>query len=259
MRICSPLDPGLDRRTGSERLAWVAASRRSFLAGATFGCLSLSDPIVAKAPIPIPLNAMRLHRSLERELYDHGIVRVQRDWVVEFRRRREGAILSGYQLSTQVDAPPVLEPLAQVERQRSTQNLLPISLDPTGRITDAGPLTLKSDFALALVAGLEIWSDHGLSRTNPLEHFRSQLKGPQRASNSALNHLQADLFYPIERAERTTQEIELADGKSGQIELSVSARCQTEHPWLARWERKIVTRIGGSERHSREIWTLSPL
>ncbi len=257
MRFRSPLNQDLDRRLDSEALAGAAASRRGFMLGAALAGVTLSASAAAQCRIALPQQTMRLRRELERELHDRSVIRVEREWTIEFHRKRAGIVVSGHQLSARVVAPEALEPLAQIERQRSTQRVFPITLDAAGQMMDAGPLVLRSDIALAAQVAGKIWSGLEASAPNPLEPLRQVPHGPQLSQRSLSDHLPADLFYPADRAERTTRTVDLPNGESGQIELSIRARSQAQQPWLRQWERRITTSIGGSRRHSSETWSLS--
>jgi hypothetical protein len=219
--------------------------------------LSFTVPATAQSRIVMPEQSMRLRRVLERELHDRSVIRVEREWAIEFHRKRAGIALSGHQVSARVVAPEALQPLAQIERQRSTQRLFPITLDAAGRIMDAGPLVLRSDIARAAQTAMKLWSGHDRSQPHPLEHLQTIPQGPQLPQSGLRDHLPEDLFYPADRTERNSRTLTLPNGQSGEIELSIRARSQAGQPWLRHWERRIITSIGGSRRHSSETWSLS--
>ncbi|MEL6878110.1 MAG: hypothetical protein AAGL68_08450 [Pseudomonadota bacterium] len=204
----------------------------------------------------IPHMPMRLARRIERELRDGEKLVVIREWQVDFARQGLGIIISGQQLSAQVEAPAMLEPLAAIERARSTSGMFPIMLSDAGNIIALGDGLAEDDLeAAAREAKILI----AKSSDNPAKQAqrRTLLVHLQKASGSVLEQMPRDLFFPREKAVQSARPVSLPDGSMGEFELTYVARCAPGHSWLRQAERRVITRIGDEERRASEIWTLA--
>ena len=218
----------------------------------------------AQSQIDIPARAMRLSRRLDRSLHGGATLSVSRSWRVEFSRRMVGRApeiaISGVQIDAEVNAPEALEPLAALERSRSTDAMWPITLSDAGRIVTAGSgLQLGADsghITAAIAAAQEMIA----ARPIPASQREAQdqyLRDMQNAGASFLNRFPKDLFFPLEQPQQSLREIELPSGLKGQFEITYDARSAALGDWLQHAERKVVTRIGESEQRSSERWFLT--
>ncbi len=237
-------------------------TRRSVLggamAGALFGVTAAPAPLWAAKSIRIPAGPMRLIRRLERGMRGGVVLVVEREWQVEFAVRVSGFAISGEQTAAAVDAPSALASLAQIERTRSTAGMFPILLEPDGTIAATGQYTQASDVGAAVKKAEAIIADRaipGEAKTLQMRYL-AQL---QRATSSLLKQLPGDLFFPSAPPSHAVRPVALPDGLQGEFEVSYEARHAPDRPWLERAERRVVTRIGQSERRSREVWTMAAI
>jgi len=203
----------------------------------------------------MPDGPMRLTRRIERSLYGGASLVVERSWQVGFVQTARGISVTGEQVEAVVEAPDNLAPLAAIEQSRITDGMWPIVLSPQGRILTAGIGVRSEDIsaamreAEAMIARLNLPEAEEGARLRTLAQF-------QRAGNSVLETLPADLFYPTLGPIRQAREVELANGIKGEFVVTYEATHVSPGGWLDRAERHVVTRIGASERHAQERWTL---
>ena len=237
---------GIERRIAAQRLALAALL--------PFATLGLSPARAARRPLEVPEGNFRLERVLNRGLADGAAIVVTRHWHIEFKREGSGMTVSGAQVFADVTAPPPLEPLAAIERARSASDLFPLTLDEAGMII---PTDGKGDDA-ALVRALEtgralVRSLPSASAQDDAKRFMAQLAG---MSAGAVSRLPSDLFFPKPGQDTTTQAIALPGGGTGTIAIEAKASAAPKSGLLVSSERRIVTRIEGSERNTAESWAL---
>lgn len=200
---------------------------------------------------------MRLTRRLSRSLHDGKAIIVTRSWIIEFEALSQGAAISGEQVAVNVDAPPALARLSEIEASR-TSGLFPILLSPEGMLMAAGENTSQETIDQAIKAAQEYFKERGFSEADTAKQglIMAQL---QRVSGSLLDELPSDLFYPSTKPYREIRAIDLPDGGLGEFEVRWTATHQTDTALLATARREVITRVGESERSASEDWTLSPL
>ena len=206
--------------------------------------------------IAIPTGPMRLTRRIERSLSGGAALTVERSWQVDFAQQGQGVRIVGQQLDARVDAPPSLAPLARIEESRSTDEMWPILLSDTGLILAAGNSLQQEDVNAAVRAAEQMIA----ARDIPASLKAAQLEylpRLQQAGASLLETLPADLFYPKLGPQQTARAIDLPDGLTGEFVVSYDARACDAGGWLERAVRRVVTRIGDSERHALEEWLLA--
>jgi len=199
---------------------------------------------------------MRLGRRITRGLRDGATLVVAREWQVRFTAQGRGIIITGEQVSVLVEAPAVLEPLAAIERERSTASMFPIMLSGDGVLLAAGAAIEQSDLDAAVQEAKTIIAKSGDKPSRQAERL-SYLAQLQSASGSLLEQMPQDLFFPQKMAMHSVRPVNLPDGSTGEFEYTYQARCAPGHIWLEQAEREIITRIGSDERHASEVWTLS--
>ncbi len=237
-------------------------TRRRVLGGAMVGTLAgvaaYAPPLLAAQPLNIPQGPMRLVRRLERGMHDGAVITVERAWQVLFNAQGRGISITGKQVDASVDAPNALAPLARIEESRSTAGMFPILLTASGTIDAVGPYTKAADLAKAVRhAEAQI-----AARAVPVGAKAQQLQylaQLQRTAGSFLKHLPRDLFYPASQPVRAVQEVSLPNGLVGEFEVVYEARSAPDRQWLDLAVRRVVTRIGQSQRHSREVWSMSEI
>ena len=194
---------------------------------------------------------------LTRELSDGAAIVVTRRWRIGFASTDAGMTVGGEQTFAEVAAPPVLSPLAALEKARSTAGLFPIKLDRAGQITgsergmDAAHLLRAIEASrtlLAISAGAGGVQDDARS-------FLAQLAG---MGTEAVSRIPRDLFFPDPAPSSAAQDIVLPSGDTGRITVKTDARVHAETGLLRASERIVVTRLGTGTRVSREGWSLVP-
>lgn len=237
-------------------------TRRGMLGGALVLAICLSRPLTARtasfARIDLPAGAMILHRRVERPLSDGAMIVVARSWEVRFARSGQGAVVDGRQVDCIVEAPAKLNGLAEIERDRSTDDMFPILLSSDGRIVGTG----MPDDEGELVQAVRIASDligHSNKSGQEKETALRYLAVLQAAGNSVVNTLPPDLFYPAGSDQHDLRKLSLPNGQLGEIELIRTSQRAIGQHWLDKSVRRVVTRVAGTSQESREIWTMRPL
>lgn len=239
--------------------AWLSRRKALGFAGcAIAGGLGLSSSALMAATVAVPEGAMKLMRKLSRGLRDGKAITVTRSWRVEFTLQSRGIAVSGKQISVEVEAPPALAQLSEIERTRSTASLFPILLSPDGRIMAAGEITSRDslDRAITVAERLLDKRDMGSETANNANLFFASL---QQAGSSMLDEMPGDLFFPSTQPASNTRNVPLPDGTIGTIELSWQASVQSGTALLASARREVTTRLGESALQSSEEWRLGPM
>ncbi len=235
-------------------------ARRSAMASFLGVCAAITVPstvrALARPPLSIPTRPMRLTRIIERELRDGERLVVSREWQVVFSRQGRGLSINGEQIGAQVEAPAKLEPLAEIERTRSTEGMFPIMLDSSGMIMAAGDAIEQDDLDAAIRNAQSLILQTSVNANKRAERlaFLGQL---QNAGGNVLQQMPRDLFFPRGEPVRTLRPLDLPGGATGEFEFTYIAQPAQDAAWLAQAERRIITRIGDDERQSAEVWTLA--
>lgn len=74
-----------------------------------------------------------------------------------------------------------------------------------------------------------------------------------------MSGLPRDLFFPQAGTRTSQQTVALEGGETGEITVVTLALTDTASGLLRTSERKVITRFGGSERVTREEWTLTAM
>lgn len=227
---------------------------RGSLAGLILAGLS-THSLAASSPLPIPVRPMKLTREITRPLSDGRAIIVRRTWQVEFANSGRGFEVDGVQTAVSVEAPEALGALARIEEQRDTNSMFPVLLANDGSIIGAGP----ADDAMAISQAVEI-AQSMIQRSAQSETVKQSalhhLASLQAAGATLIESLPPDLFFPKGGLQRSVRQISLPGGGSGEIELTYEASAADGVPWLANSTRSVITRIGSSQRISRENWRL---
>lgn len=223
-------------------LTWVAAAAQAPAAPAN----------AAFAPPDTPLI---LTRTLYRPLAGGAQVVATRRYKVRFSPEGDGFRLDGELIDVEVTTPPAMTRLATVERQRPDLGLFPTRLDAQGMIR-SGPAQV-ADPATRQNARQAVASLIRDTAATPAE---------KRALGSAAQVIVAAaesgsswpvyLFNPGTQEHLERRAITLADGSQGQVEVLVRASGLMASGLPHRIERTVTTRLGGTERTTREVWTI---
>ncbi|MEQ5788104.1 hypothetical protein J3454_09385 [Erythrobacter sp. NFXS35] len=240
----------------------AGSTRRTLLAGLIGASMAGSlgpfvRPLAATdGALALPEGTMLLVREMVRELSGEATITVRRGWEVGFARQARGIVVSGTQVSATVEAPPHLGELARIEERRDTGAMFPILLAETGLIVSHGSAsTAPADLSAALrtAEGVIARLTRSGARRDSLLRYLAEV---HRAGASQFDTLPTDLFFPLAAPIRQVETVPLPEGLTGEITLLWEARAAPNARWLAEGERQIVTRIDGTERRSRERWSL---
>lgn len=217
-----------------------------------------SDPVWAKAATPAfapPESPVILTRTVLRPLAGGQQVAVTRRYEIQFTRAHNGFQLDGRLLDVQVEAPPQLAKLAELEHLRRDAGLFPVFLDSQGMILQPGNATGHSSTASLAVKGAEAL----LAGTSLPNAVRRELASPLVTVSDAGNSSAWPpfLFNPGPGERSMSRDIALSDGSSGSVEITIRAERLAQDRLPQRVERTITTRLSQTERVSREIWTIS--
>lgn len=224
------------------------------MAGAALFPAPLAAQSADAARFAAPAEPMRLTRVLERALGDGNAVTVTRSWRVRFVPRGNGYRVEGQPIAVEVDVPPRLAPLAEVERARD-DDTFPILLDAAGLIVSARAGEPPSISGLAEAANAVLEELPEDRRASGMAYVRAIQQAGERLASS----WPEDLFVPLGAPRSSEQVLPLPDGRSGRLAVHFAGTLDPAGRRLSRAERRIVTRIGDSVRTSRETWELAPL
>lgn len=240
---------GIERRAAVQRLAL----------GALLPLAALGTPLsrlaAGRRAIEIPSGAFRLERVLTRGLGDGAAIVVTRHWRIAFAPSAGGITVSGVQTFADIAAPPVLAPLAAIERARSASDLFPLAIDEAGLIRgggssgDGAALIRALETGRALVDALSLPQSERLDANGFLAHLST-------LSASAVSRLPRDLFFPEPGNDSTAREIALPGGETGSVAIVSQVSAMPGTGLLASSERRIVTRVAASQRLASERWIL---
>ena len=242
----------MDRR-GSIRLAIASAL------AATLSTKVSASQIDSGSRIAPPTRPMRFCRIVERDLVDGQSFRVSRGFTVEFSRIAEGYLISGRQSDVSVNAPDSLSSFAELEQQRDESGLFPLELNPLGQIQSVNSDRLGEEQieaaveqALSAIARLPMPEDER-------EQARLFVAALHNTGQGITAHMPHDLFAPASLPRRTQQVIALPDGAAGRVETLFDGQLDPQTGLMSAAVREIVTAVDGSERTTREEWSLTPV
>ena len=237
--------------------------RHILLAGAAALLPALMSGAVAQASAEAPADRftppnapLTLTRTLYRSLADGKQVIVTRRYAIRFSPEGDGYRLDGELLTAEVEAPPLLAGMAEIERKRPDTGLFPARLDSHGMIRGeirgiVDPQTRRTAIggADALIAR---------SRMAPDSKRESVALVDQVANASNGTSWPRFLFNPGSGDRVESRDVALPDGSVGRIEVRVHADGLMPGGLAQRVERIVTTRLTGTVRTTREVWTLTP-
>ena len=179
---------------------------------------------------------------------------VTREWDGRFLQEEGRVTAVGEQISCTVEAPPVLEPLAALERARRASGPFPATLDASGRIVGDLPED-EVDSSAAIAAALGVLKNAGKSPAT-LAAARTGLERLAGVASAVTDAIPPDLFYPAAGAFEDQRELDLPEGETGHVSVAITARA-APGGLLEMLERRVVTRIGDDVRRTREVWSLT--
>ncbi len=199
-----------------------------------------------------------ISRTIVRSLVDGKEVRATRRYLVWFEREGDGWRIDGELRDVTVEVPPVLEPFAELERNRVEPGFFPIQLDSAGRMkTRLGPPIGDSSRAQAVALG-EMMIAGALTSTSARNQATTMLTQVVMAGNGG-TAWPIDIFNPVRPDTLETRDIALPDGSRGSIKIAIQAQVIANGSVPTRVERTVETELSGSTRRSHEIWTIEPV
>lgn len=204
-----------------------------------------------------PTGPLLLTRTVYRSLADGKQIIATRRYAIRFSPEGDGYRLDGEMVASEISAPPVLSKLADMERQRPDRGLFPARLDRQGMIRPGDPV--PRDPALRERGMTEATAILNKAPLTP-EGRRERMAVLGQAGNAPGNTVWPAFLFnpgPAERVE--TRKVPLPGGSEGQIEVRIRVGGLLPGGLPSMLERIVTTRLSGTERVSREVWTLAPL
>ncbi len=224
----------------------------------TVGLGALPVRALAGTRVAIPDGPMVLSRTLERSLSDGASIAVSRSWQVEFESQGRAVAINGMQVHVEVAAPDNLARLAEIEKARSTADMWPILLSENGRVMASGGELGEADLAAAMREAETIIASRNIDAAQQAAQMQ-YLAAMTRAGSSVLDTLPGDLFFPENTPMHTVREVNLPGGLKGEFELRYSAVSTSQHGWLDRAQREVITRVERTEQRAAEEWRMAPV
>lgn len=211
----------------------------------------LAAPVAQQFVAPeVPLV---LTRTVHRVLPGGKEIVVARRYRIRFVGEALGYRVDGELLDCEVSAPPPLAALAQLERQRPEVGLFPIRLDSAGRIVQE-PLHTPVE---ALAQGSQVAREQiSVAPLTPTDRRDASSFVRQLATQGAFTAWPVDLFRPTAGRRSERKDFALPDGSAGSVAVEINARAIAYDGLLDRVERIVTTSLEGTQRVTREEWTL---
>ncbi len=204
-----------------------------------------------------PPTALTLVRTLHRALSGGREVLTVRTYDLRISTVEDGFRVDGQQIDCSVEAPPMLQALADVERKRIDNGMFPIMLNANGVITsfgigvDAGAKQQAAD----MVDGMIGKSRLEVGDKTEASGFTSQIRG----GDDTISKWPLDLFNLRTGRHSETRRMALPDGSEGQVTIAMESHQSGINQQQDTVERIVTTDLGGSQRITREEWKLSRL
>lgn len=189
-----------------------------------------------------------------RSLPDGKTITTRRDYEARITRVGEGFRVDGKLVNVEVEVPPSLQALAEVERQRPDNGVFPILLDASGLIvTDASPVSGSSVGQAAALVSERI----GGLRLSALEMLQTQAFVARIQNGAAHSQWPDDVFRPAVGKRNETRKLALPDGVEGLVLLEIEGQGAGPQGQIAAVDRIVTTDLGGDKRVTRERWQIS--
>ncbi len=201
-----------------------------------------------------PPNPLVLSRTVWRSLPDGKHIMVQRNYEVRFAAEGDGYIVDGALIDTVVEAPPPVAMLADLERSRADAGPFPLHLDRQGQIiktsADVADRTARTEATRTSALILNQLGRSTLPRVESLEALNRVLAAANGGAAWPV-----DLFNPTRNRHHEIRKVALPTGNQGEVDVSISVEASSPGNLPQQFERMVITRLGSSERVSREVWS----
>jgi hypothetical protein len=195
-------------------------------------------------------------RTLVRALPDGKSIKATRTYLIWFQREDEGWRIEGELRDVKVEAPPLLEQFAAIERNRVEPGMFPLRLDAAGRIL---PRVMGAgDGSRVRAAALGEMMIAGAVQSAETRNQASRMLSRVAMAANSGTAWPVDLFNPAKAEQVELREIALPDGDRGSIEIAVTAQGLRPGGLPAQVERRVTTILAGSKRLSQELWVFAP-
>ncbi|MET0587551.1 MAG: hypothetical protein ABWZ75_03435 [Novosphingobium sp.] len=236
----------------------VAAWLTGTAAALPLAALSATPPAVSTpGAFSPPETQLVLTRVLHSPLADGKEVIARRSYAVRIMPDGDGFRVDGELLGCEVEAPPPLQALAEIERKRPDTGLFPMRLDRKGMLV-ASTTAAQPGEATGNAAAIASRAVEG-SALDSAERAHAQGFIAQIRNKAARTLWPSDLFRPEPGRRVERQQFTLPDGGEGHITVEINARTESGPGVLTELERTVVTEMDGSRRVTREEWTIAHL
>ena len=202
-----------------------------------------------------PSSPMVLSRTVVRELSGGQQVLVKRRFRVQFLPDGDGFILTGAPIDVNVEVPPILARLGDIERHRRDLGPFPILVDGHGLIH---PAAARKDIDL-LARKDSQQAAQGMISAAAMPALRKR-EGEQLLGHLAIDPRTSpwptDLFVASNGERRQHRTVALPDGSEGEVDVLLKVGKLLACGMPASFERVITTQLAGTRRVSREVWSL---
>ncbi|WP_305700402.1 hypothetical protein [Novosphingobium sp.] len=202
-----------------------------------------------------PQTPVVLSRTIWRSLPDGKNIMVRRSYEVRIAALDDGYLVNGALLDTVVEAPPPVAMLAELERKRPDAGPFPLRLDRHGIITEVAESpadgAARADATRGSALILKKAAQSGDAQDKALAVLTRVL-----SSTSGSAAWPIDLFNPAQNNRHEVRRVPLPGGASGEVDVSINVQRPGPGPLPELFERTVITRLDGSERTSREVWTI---
>ena len=198
-----------------------------------------------------------LTRTVRRQLPGGKEIVAARSYAVQIQPYDNGFVVDGHLIDSQVEAPPQLAALAEIERSRPDTGLFPIILDRQGMISSLPAVVGMADGVPARQKAAEL-TGAAVSRAVPDPDARMQATAFVRhiRNHGAGAAWPEDLFHPRAGASQTTSQLDSGSGQ-GVVSISIESDASPADGLMRQFRRTVVTELDDSTRTSSEEWTLT--
>ena len=221
------------------------------LPGAAFAQAAQAPAAEFAPPAGAP---MVLTRTVIRPLKDGNTIVARRSWRIRFVKAEDGGWqVQGTLLRATVDAPPALDELAAIERNRPDGIAWPLRLGTDGTIAEkAGADTGSGTVEQAIAAMQRQLPGKGGQAGD--RDFIARVRAA--AAAPAVSHWPADLFLPGSASRADARTFALPGDMTGKVATRFTRT--GKGGTMATAERRVTTVIDGESEVATERWTLSP-
>lgn len=210
---------------------------------------------VGPAMFAPPEAPLELTRSLLLPFPDGRQIAVTRKYEVRFSRTDTGFRVEGRLLETEVEAPPRLSALAEMERRRPEAGLFPVLLDQRGMVLELLPSSDEAKTARQAAAGARAIVAKAAAPPGLREEIDGALKNLTGAARRSA--WPPFLFNPGNTDRFDSRAVTLSDGTTGTVETRIRVDGLLVGGLPRRVERDVTTHLEGTQRVTREVWTFS--